>query len=92
MLKIITSVLTSTLLVSSAFAADTSGPLQPGKPAGIKQALIEEHMTGVYVLGGIGAILIGFALASSNSAVLASVTPAQSSATTTTTTTTTTTA
>ena len=91
MLKIITSVLTATLLVSSAFAADTSGPLQPGKPAGTTQAQIENHMTGVYVLGGLSVIAIAFALASSNSAVLASVTPAASSATTTTTTTTATT-
>lgn len=35
------AILASTLIISSAFAADSSAPLTPGKPAGVKKAQME---------------------------------------------------
>jgi hypothetical protein len=52
MRAIIAIALSSTLLASAALAAET-GPLAPGKPAGVKQAQI--GTTG-WVLIGIGAV------------------------------------
>jgi hypothetical protein len=51
------AILASGLIVSSAFAAtDTTAPLAPGKPAGVKQALAVEHplllVLGFGVVGG----------------------------------------
>jgi hypothetical protein len=53
-------VLASSLLVSSAFAATDSGPLAPGKPAGVKGAQIE--MGGVLLAVGILGLVAGIAL------------------------------
>jgi opacity protein-like surface antigen len=58
--------LSTTLLASTAFAADV-GPLAPGKPAGVKQA---EMTTTTWVLVGAGvvaAIAIGVASSSNGS-------------------------
>lgn len=63
-------VLSSTLLASAAMAADT-GPLLPGKPAGVKQAQGEVSTT-TWVLLGIGAmtaIAVGVASSSNGSPV-----------------------
>jgi hypothetical protein len=55
--------LSTTLLASTAFAADV-GPLAPGKPAGVKQA---ELTTTTWVLIGVGVVAaIGIGVASSS--------------------------
>jgi len=62
--------LSSTLLISSALAAETI-PLAPGKPAGIKHAQMEMSTT-TWALLGIGAvtaIAIGVASSSNGSPV-----------------------
>jgi len=58
--------LSTTLIASTAFAADV-GPLAPGKPAGVKQA---EMATTTWVLVGVGvvaAVAIGVASSSNGS-------------------------
>jgi hypothetical protein len=55
--------LSTTLLASTAFAADV-GPLAPGKPAGVKQA---EMTTTTWVLIGVGVVVaVGVGIASSS--------------------------
>jgi hypothetical protein len=80
----IAAVTAASLLVSSAFAAETlSGPLAPGKPAGVQKAQMADT-TLLYVLGGgllIGGVVLLATQGSDN-------TPAASTPTTPTTTTT----
>jgi hypothetical protein len=56
-------VLASSLFVSNAFAAADTGPLSPGKPAGVKQADIEAG--GVLLVLGILGLAAGIALIAS---------------------------
>ncbi len=66
MRTLIAVALSTTLIASTAFAADV-GPLAPGKPAGVKQA---ELTTTTWVLIGVGAvaaIAIGVASSSNGS-------------------------
>jgi hypothetical protein len=52
------------LLASTAFAADSAGPLAAGKPAGVKQAQIGQAG---WILIGVGAVAaIAIAVASSS--------------------------
>ena len=53
--------LTTTLLVPSTHAIEASGPLAPGKPAGVQKA---QALTATAVLYGLGAGLTGLAIAS----------------------------
>ena len=58
------AILASSLVVSSSFAAtDSSAPLAPGKPAGVKQAQMEGN-TLLLVLG-VGVVAGGIALVAS---------------------------
>ena len=58
------AILASSLIISSAFAAtDTTAPLAPGKPAGVKQAQ-ETNNTLLMVLG-LGVVAGGIALVAS---------------------------
>jgi hypothetical protein len=66
MRTIIATVLASSLLVSSAIAADAPSqplPLSPGKPAGVKQADIEAG--GVVLWLGVAALAAGIAVIAS---------------------------
>lgn len=57
-------VLASSLLVSSAFAAtDSAAPLAPGKPAGVKQAQMENNT--LLLVVGLGVVAGGIALLAS---------------------------
>ena len=62
MRTMIATVLASSLLVSSAIAADAP-PLSPGKPAGVKQADIEAG--GVLLVAGIVAVAAVIAVVAS---------------------------
>jgi hypothetical protein len=68
------AVVAVTMTVSSAFAADSFGPLQPGKPAGVHRADIETG--GVLLVAGIVAVAAVIA-------VVASTTQGNNTATTT---------
>jgi hypothetical protein len=69
MRAIAASLLATTLFVSQAFAGDVStpaaqtGPLAPGKPAGVKKADLE--MGGVLLVGGLLVIAGAIALVAS---------------------------
>ena len=63
MRTMIAAILASSLLVSSAIAADVT-PLPAGKPAGVKQADIEAG--GVLLWLGVGALAAGIAVLASN--------------------------
>ncbi|MBA2588667.1 MAG: hypothetical protein H0U98_08590 [Alphaproteobacteria bacterium] len=67
MRTLIAVALSTTLIASAAFAADSAGPLAAGKPAGIKQAQIGQ--TGWIVLGvvAVAAVAIGVASSSNGS-------------------------
>jgi len=62
MRTMIATILASSLLVSSAIAADAP-PLSPGKPAGVKQADIEAG--GVLLWVGVAALAAGIAVIAS---------------------------
>jgi len=62
----IASIASVTLLVSGAMAAGTSGPLAPGKPAGVRQAQ-EGNGTALIVIAGIVATGLAIGLATSSS-------------------------
>jgi hypothetical protein len=65
---LISLALATSLVASSAFAADSVGPLAAGKPAGVHQA--QEMSTAVWALIGIGvltAVAIGVASGSNGS-------------------------
>jgi hypothetical protein len=65
MRTLIAVALSTTLLASSAFAADSAGPLAVGKPAGVKQAQSEGNT--LWVLAGVGVLVaVGVAVASSS--------------------------
>lgn len=65
MRTLIASALSVTLLVSGAMAAESTGPLAPGKPAGIKHAQ-EVNTTALVVITAIvvGGLAIGLATSS----------------------------
>jgi hypothetical protein len=63
---LVASILSVTLLVSGAMAAGTSGPLAPGKPAGVRQAQ-EGNTTALIVIAGIVATGLAIGLATSSS-------------------------
>lgn len=68
MRNLVTLVLATSMIASSSFAADTSGPLPSGKPAGVHQA--QAIGTTGLVLIGIGvltAVAIGVASGSNGS-------------------------
>ena len=52
--------LSSTLLITGAYAGETYGSLAPGKPAGVQKA---QAATSTAVLAGLGAGLTGLAIA-----------------------------
>ncbi|HTC83489.1 MAG TPA: hypothetical protein VK683_04000 [Rhizomicrobium sp.] len=60
--------LSSTLLASAALAAET-GPLAPGKPAGVKQAQTNNTTWVLLGIGAVTAIAIGVASSSNGSPV-----------------------
>ena len=83
------AIVATSLVVSSAFAAtatNTSMPLAPGKPAGVKQA--QERGDAFWWIAGVGVVGLGIALVASGNGNNG-VTPGTSTTTTTTTTTTT---
>lgn len=90
MRTIVASLVASTMLVSSTFAATQNVPLSAGKPAGVKQA---SYMGDNFllILIGAGIVIGGIALAISNPGGDNPTTPTTSSTSTTTTSTTTTT-
>ena len=61
--------LSTTLLASAAFAADSVGPLAPGKPAGVKQAQIGQTGWILIGVGAVAAIAVGVASGSNGSPV-----------------------
>jgi len=66
---VISLALATSLVASSAFAADSTAPLAPGKPAGVHQAQMEMN-TAMWALIGIGAvtaIAVGVASSSNGS-------------------------
>jgi hypothetical protein len=68
MRTLIAVALSTTLIASAAFAADSAGPLAAGKPASVKQA--QEVGQSAWVLIGVGAlaaIAIGVASSSNGS-------------------------
>jgi hypothetical protein len=68
MRTLVSLALATTLVASSAFAADSTGPLAAGKPAGVHQA--QEMGTATWALIGIGvvaAVAIGVASGSNGS-------------------------
>jgi hypothetical protein len=90
MRTIVASLVASTMLVSSTFAATQSVPLPAGKPAGVKQAAyLGDNF--LLILLGAGIVIGGIALAVSNPGGDNPTTPTTSSTTTTSTTTTSTT-
>ena len=58
------ALLATTMIVSSAFAADSVGPLTPGKPAGVQKAQAGD--TTLLWLIGAGLVVGGIALVASN--------------------------
>ncbi len=69
MRTLIAVALSTTLLASAAFAADSAGPLAAGKPAGIKQAQIGQAGWVLIGVGAVAAIAIGVASSSNGSPV-----------------------
>jgi len=65
MRTLIVSALSLTLLVSGALAAEGSGPLAPGKPAGVRQAQ-EINRTALIVITGIVAAGVAIGLSTSS--------------------------
>ena len=67
MRTLIAVALSTTLIASAAFAADSAGPLAAGKPAGVQQAQMSQ--TGWVVLGvvAVAAVAIGVASSSNGS-------------------------
>ena len=63
------AVLSTTLTLSAAFAADTTGALAPGKPAGIKQAELSQTAWVLIGVGAVAAIAIGVASSSNGAPV-----------------------
>lgn len=59
----VVTLLASSLIVSSAFAAERSAPLAPGKPAGVKQA--QSQGSALWWIGGIAVIGAGVGLVAS---------------------------
>ena len=59
-------------LATPAFAADSVGPLAPGKPAGVKEAQIGQTGWILIGVGAVAAIAIGVASSSNGSPVGAS--------------------
>ena len=69
MRTLIAVALSTTLLASAAFAADTSGPLAAGKPAGVKEAQIGQTGWILLGVGAVAAIAIGVASSSNGAPV-----------------------
>ena len=69
MRTLIAVALSTTLIASAAFAADSSGPLAAGKPAGVNAAQVTQ--TGWILIGvaAVAAITIGVASSSNGSPV-----------------------
>lgn len=65
MRTLVASVLSMTLLVSGAMAADGSGRLAPGKPAGVRQAQ-EVSTTALVIITGIVVTGLAIGLATSS--------------------------
>jgi hypothetical protein len=62
---LIASALSLTLLISGAMAADSTGPLAPGKPAGVRRAQ-EDNTTALIVITGIVVAGLAIGLATSS--------------------------
>ena len=69
MRTLIAITLSTTLLASTAFAADSVGPLAAGKPAGVKEAQITQTGWILIGVGAVAAIAIGVASSSNGSPV-----------------------
>ena len=67
MRTLIAVVLSTTLIASAAFAADSAGPLAAGKPAGVKAAQIGQTGWVLLGVGVIAAVAIGVASSSNGS-------------------------
>ncbi|HXR95929.1 MAG TPA: hypothetical protein VN718_08620 [Rhizomicrobium sp.] len=80
----VSTVLATALFASNALAGSTTGPLSPGKPAGVKAAQMALDNT-VLIAVGVGVVAAGIAIAATSGS------SHKAAATTTTTTTTTTT-
>ena len=61
---LIASLLATSLCATSVLAADAGAPLAPGKPAGVRQAQLEDS-TILYIVGA-GAVIAGIVLVASN--------------------------
>ena len=67
MRTLIAVALSTTLIASAAFAADSSGPLPAGKPAGVKAAELGQTGWILIGVGALAAITIGVASGSNGS-------------------------
>jgi hypothetical protein len=65
----IASIILVASVIATAAAAETSGPLAPGKPAGVKQAELGTPVWALLGLGVVVAIAIGVASGSNGSPV-----------------------
>jgi hypothetical protein len=69
MRKIASIILVASVITTAALAGETSGPLAPGKPAGVKQAELGTPVWALLGLGVVVAIAIGVASGSNGSTV-----------------------
>lgn len=67
MRTLIAIALAATMAATTAMAADTSGPLAPGKPAGVKQAELGATGWTLIGIGVLAAVAIGVATGSNGS-------------------------
>jgi hypothetical protein len=67
MRKIASIILAASVITTAALAAETSGPLAPGKPAGVKQAEMGTTGWALLGIGVVAAIAIGVASGSNGS-------------------------
>jgi hypothetical protein len=69
MRTLIAVALATTMIASTALAGDKTGPLVPGKPAGVKQAQMSTSAWVLIGFGAVAAIAIGVASGSNGSVV-----------------------
>ena len=69
MRTLIAVALSTTLTLSAAFAADSAGPLAPGKPAGVKQAELSQTAWVLIGVGAVAAIAVGVASGSNGAPI-----------------------
>jgi hypothetical protein len=69
MRKIASIILVASVITTAALAGEASGPLAPGKPAGVKQAEMGTTGWALLGIGVVAAIAIGVASGSNGSTV-----------------------